>query len=324
MDPEIKMRGAPANEVPKNPYLRKRMQETAQASQAQAKPHNAIEEALQPESTTTPDAHIPSTAPAELDDREPSHKVAIITGASSGIVKAVALHLASNNYNVVLIAREKGPLQEVQQELAKYKVKTLVKECDVTKIIQVHDAVQHTIKIFGRIDVLVNCAGYGIYGELETMRLEDINGQMLTNYFGTVLFIKETLPKLKESKGVIVNVASAAGLTGVPRMAAYSASKHAVVGLSESLRYELEGTGVDVCVVAPGKVKTNFFKHESFKDVDWANDESGIAPGAVARAVDKAIGGRDFLYTVPSSLQLELFLKKLVPDFFVRQRMKEL
>ncbi len=266
----------------------------------------------------------PATPAGVLHDVEPSQKVAIVTGAGSGIGKAIALHLASSNYNLVLVGRKKQALHEIEQELAKYKVSVLVRECDITKVVQVHDTVQHTIKRFGRIDVLVNNAGYGVYGKLETMRLEDINGQMLTNYFGTVLFTKEALPKLMESKGVIVNIASISGLVGVPNMAAYSASKHAVIGLSESLRYELADTGVAVCVVAPGKVKTPFFKHESFKEVDWAHDESGIVPSAVARAVDDAIQGRDFLYTVPASKKFELFLKNILPNFIVEGRMKEI
>jgi short-subunit dehydrogenase len=300
---EQKMRGAPADEKPKSPIHKAINKE---------QPHNAVEAALQPEGVEVP------------KHDEPAHKVAIVTGASSGIGKAIALHLASNNYNVVLVARKKEGLHEVEQELAKYKVKTLVRECDVTKVVQVHETVQHTIKMFGRIDVLVNCAGYGVYGPLETMRLEDINGQMLTNYFGSVLFIKETLTKLKESKGVIVNIASMAGLTGLPNMAAYSASKHAVVGLSDSLRYELDGTGVAVCVVAPSKVKTNIFQHESFKNVDWAQDDSGIVPSAVAREVDKAIKERKFMYVVPSRYRFAMFLKGILPDSFMKKRMKDI
>jgi uncharacterized protein len=309
---ELKMRGAPANEKPKSP-----IHKALGKGKEPEKPHNAVEAALHPE-TSEP------TQPAALHDTEPSHKVAIVTGASSGIGKAIALHLASNNYNVVLVARKKDKLHEVEQELAKYKVKALVRECDVTKVVQVHDTVQHTIKTFGRIDVLVNCAGYGVYGPLETMRLEDINGQMVTNYFGSVLLIKESLAKLKESKGVIVNIASMAGLNGLPNMAAYSASKHAIIGLSEALRHELEETGVAVCVVAPGKVKTPIFNHESFKNVDWAHDESGIVPSAVAREVDKAIKERDFMYIVPSRYRFEMFLKHVLPDAFVKSRMKDI
>jgi uncharacterized protein len=310
MHEELKPRGAPQGETPRSPIHK------AINKQPDTKPHNAVEEALQANHVESPEG--------ALHDHEPSHRVAVVTGASSGIGKAVALHLASSNYNLVLVARRKDELHKVEQELAKYRVKVLVRECDVTKVVQVHDTIQHTIKMFGRIDVLVNSAGYNVYGKIETMRLEDINGQMVTNYFGTVLFIKECLAKLKESKGIIVNIASVAGLTGMPNMAAYSASKHAVIGLSEALRYEFEDDGVAVSVICPGKVKTNLFSHESFKQVDWAHDESGIAPTAVAREVDKAIKERDFMYIVPSRYRFEMFLKHMLPDAFVRSRMKDI
>ena len=320
---EIKMRGAPKDEVPKNPYLRKIQGKEAQsketAAELSSKPHNAVEEALEHGKE-----HVnPGVEGAEGAQHEHAHKVAIITGASSGIGKAVALHLASNNYHVVLVARKKDELHKVEQELAKYEVKVLVRECDVTKPVQVHETVQNTIKVFSRIDVLVNCAGYGVYGDLETMSLNDINGQLLTNYFGTVLCIKEALPKLKESRGRIVNIASVAGLIGMPKMAAYSASKHAVVGLSESLRFELAGTGVSVSCICPGKVKTNLFQHESFKDVSWAQDDDyGIVPSAVARAVDKAIKERKFLYVTPPYLRWQLLLGRILPHSVAAKMVK--
>jgi hypothetical protein len=305
---ETKIRGAPKDEVPRSPLLRKLNSKATGLKPADPNaPHNPIEEAIQ---------HGKEEAKRDglLHHETHAHKVAIITGASSGIGKAVALHLASNNYNLVLVARKKEGLHEVEQELAKYSIKALVRECDVTKPVQVHESVQHAIKEFGRIDVLVNCAGVGIYGDLEEMRLEDINSQMLTNYFGTVLFIKEALPKLKASNGVIVNIASIAGLVGMPMMAAYSASKHAVVGLSESLRFELHGTGVSVSCICPGKVKTALFKHESFKDVAWAHDESyGIEPSAVARAVHKAINERKFLYVTPPYHRWQVLIGRLLP-----------
>jgi hypothetical protein len=307
---EPKMRGRPTDEVPRAPIHRVLQKKEAAKAETKAQPHNAVEAAI----AQAPERHEPV-----LQDQ--GTKVAIITGASAGIGKAVAIHLASSNYNVVLLARKKEKLHAVEQELAKYRIRTLVRECDVTKVVQVHEAVQHAIKLFGRIDVLVNCAGYGVYGELETMRLEDINGQMLTNYFGTVLCIKECLPKLKEHKGVIVNVASMTGLVGIPKMAAYSASKSAIVGLSEALRFELEGTGVSVVCVCPGKVETGFFDHPSFTDAHIAQD-AGIAPGRVAAVVDKAIKERKSLYVVPGADKFLLVLGRLLPETFTRKQVR--
>lgn len=257
-----------------------------------------------------------ATAPAQ-------NKVAIITGASSGIGRAVAVDLATSNYDIVLVALEKALLQDVEQELANSNIRTLVSACDVTDVAQVRDTIQLTLKMFGRIDVLVNAAGYAVYGPFETMRLEDIYGQMLTNYFGIVLFIKECIVELKRNGGVIVNIASTSGLMGFPRLAAYVASKHAVVGLSEALKYELDGTGVSVCVIAPGKVKTNIFAHPSFSGVRWAHDDSGIAPSAVAREIARAIAERKSLYIVPRSRKIALFLKRILPESIVSRKMKD-
>lgn len=313
---ELKIRGAPAGETPKSPFAR-RLSEKENKPKAAAPdaPHNAVEEALE-------HGHEEKKDHGLLHHPTHAHKVAIITGASSGIGKAVALHLASSNYNLVLVSRKRQGLHEVEQELAKYNIKALVRECDVTKVVQVHETVQHTIKEFGHIDVLVNCAGIGIYGNLEEMRLEDINNQMLTNYFGTVLFIKECLPKLKETKGNIINVASMVGLIGMPNLAAYSASKHAVVGLSESLRYEVERDGVAVSCICPGKVRTNFFQHQSFESVAWAHDDSGINPSAVATVVQRAIKERKLIYTVPARHKIELLIGRLLPESWVKHRIK--
>jgi short-subunit dehydrogenase len=335
MEQEPKMRGAPADERPKSPIHKalekqtKRGETPVEKSQAARgdmhtagrKPEEHTAHATPAQETPHEDAH-DHDAGHHTSQQEEAHKVAIITGASGGIGSAIALHLASSNYNVVLVSQDKEKLHEVQSELAKYRVKTILRECDVTKPEQVHNTVQHTISQLGRVDLLVNCAGYGVYGELETMPLKDINGQMLTNYFGSVLFIKECLPKLKESRGVIVNVASMAGLIGVRNMAAYSASKHAVVGLSESLRFELEGTGVAVCVVCPGKVKTPFFDGESFKSVDWAHDDSGITPTEVATAVDRALHTRKFVHIVPNRHRIELIFGRLLPDSWMRRVVK--
>jgi uncharacterized protein len=296
MEEEVKIRGPPVGEVPKSPLLRRK-------AKVEEKPAEILKE----------EHHV----------EEVQRKVAVITGASSGIGKAVTLHLAASNYDLVLVARKKEPLQQLQQELAKFAVKTIVRECDVTKVAQVHDTIHHAIKAFGRIDVLVNSAGLGIYGSFEEMKLEDINTQMVTNYFGTVLFIKEALPKLKESKGVIVNVASTAGLIGVPQMAAYSASKHAVLGLSESLRFELHDHGVSVSCVCPGKVDTNFFANKSFEDVKYATEKKAMPPSAVAKLVDKAIRERKFLYVTPAHQRILLLLRQLFPESFTRTTLRK-
>ncbi len=326
-DEEYKIRGAPKDEVPRSPLLRRMndKQGTAPAapkqSPSQSTAHNAIEEALGQGKGAEHNEHADQKE-GMLHHTTTPHKVALITGASSGIGKATAIILASNNYNLVLVARKKEGLNELEQELSKYNIHVLVRECDVTKPVQVHETLAHVTKEFGRLDVLINCAGIGIYGTLEEMRLEDINSQMITNYFGTVLFIKESLAMLKESQGTIINISSMAGLVGVPHLSAYSATKHAVVGLSEGLRYELDGTGVKVCCICPGKVNTNFFKHQSFDSVAWAHDDSGIQSNEVAKTIHKAIHERKFLYTVPRNLRLQLLIGRLLPESWTKRKLK--
>jgi short-subunit dehydrogenase len=317
---EYKIRGAPKDEVPKSPLLRRMNDKQQEKTGTHPASHPSASLTHTPVKEFTPEDH--EEKEGMLHHTTTAHKVALITGASSGIGKATAVLLASNNYNLVLVARKKEGLNELKEELSKYNIHALVRECDVTKAAQVHETIAHVTKEFGRLDVLVNCAGIGIYGTLEEMRLEDVNAQMVTNYFGTVLFIKESLPLLKESHGTIVNVASMAGLVGVPHLSAYSATKHAVVGLSEGLRYELDGTGVKVCCICPGKVHTNFFQHQSFDSVAWAHDNSGIQPGDVARVIHKAIHERKLLYTVPRNLRFQLLLGRLLPESWTKRRLK--
>jgi len=250
-------------------------------------------------------------------------KVAIITGASSGIGKAVAIQLARDSYNLVLVALEAEALGAITRELASFPIDALSHQGDVTRAGEARQIADRTLGAFGRIDVLVNSAGYAVYGPFESMHLDDINGQMLTNYVGSVSLIKECLPHLKATKGAIINIASTAGFTGIPRLAGYSASKHAVVGFSEALTFELYGTGVSVSVIAPGKVKTNIFAHPSFKDVRWAHDDSGITPDVVARVIVKAIKKRRFLYVLPRSRRLALILKRMLPDGIVNRKMAD-
>ena len=320
---EYKIRGAPKDEVPRSPLLRRMNDKQQQQDKSPSHPaaHPSASITHTPVKEFVPDEHIQEKE-GMLHHESTAHKVALITGASSGIGRATAVLLASNNYNLVLVARKKEGLNELEQELSKYNIHALVRECDVTKPAQVHDTLAHVTKEFGRLDVLVNCAGIGIYGTLEEMRIEDVNSQMITNYFGTVLFIKESLPMLKESHGTIINVSSMAGLVGVPHLSAYSATKHAVVGLSEGLRYELDGTGVKVCCICPGKVNTKFFQHQSFESVAWAHDESGVQASEVARTIHKAIHERKFLYTVPRNLRLQLLIGRLLPESWTRRKLK--
>lgn len=249
--------------------------------------------------------------------------VAIITGASSGIGRAVARQLARRGYNLFLVALEIDRLLAVAEDLRAFSTHVQVYQGDVADTAEGREIADQAIAAFDRIDVLVNAAGYAVYGPFETMDLHDLTGQILTNCIGTMSTIKYCLPHLKITKGVIVNIASTAGLVGIPRLASYSASKHAVVGLSEALRYELEGTGVSVCVIAPGKVKTNIFSHPSFAGVRWAHDGSGITPEAAALEICRAIARRTHMLILPRSRRIAMAVRRLLPYFVVSRALRQ-
>ncbi|MEO8719973.1 MAG: SDR family oxidoreductase [Ginsengibacter sp.] len=178
----------------------------------------------------------------------------IITGASSGIGKATAKLFHQKGWNVVAtmrnIATNKGLIEDETLKLV-----TL----DVQNKSSIKDAIQKSIELFGKIDVLFNNAGYGAYGPLEAGSDEEIRRQYDVNFFGLIDCIKEILPHFKANKnGIIINTTSIGGIMTVPLYSIYNSSKFALEGLSEGLWYELQPFGIKVKVVEPGSIKTDF------------------------------------------------------------------
>ena len=136
------------------------------------------------------------------------NKVVIITGASSGIGEAAAEKFAKKGANIVLVARRKDKLNEVEKKLSKYSIKILVQVCDVSDKEQVKQMSEKVIDKFSKIDILVNNAGFVIYGKVEELSIEDIESQMQTNYFGMINCTKYFLPHfLNQNSGNMGNVA---------------------------------------------------------------------------------------------------------------------
>jgi short-subunit dehydrogenase len=183
--------------------------------------------------------------------------VAVITGASAGIGKELALQLADQGAWLVLSARNRDSLEEAAAECRKRGGKALAIAADVGKEKDCKKLIDGAVKEYGRIDTLVCNAGLSMWARFDEMKspqpFEEI---MQVNYMGSVYCIFYALPHLKQSKGRLVGVSSLAGKTGVPTRTGYSASKHAMVGLFDSLRVELAGTGVSVTVIYPGFVAT--------------------------------------------------------------------
>jgi short-subunit dehydrogenase len=179
-------------------------------------------------------------------------KVLVVTGASSGIGRALCEALAPQGPRLVLAAREEARLEEVAESCRSRGASTLVVPTDVTREEECARLVERTVARFGALDVLVNNAGAGMIAPFEEVRdLSLFEGLIRVNYLSCVYLTHHALPHLKKSRGQIVVVASLAGLTGVPTRTGYAASKHAVFGFYDSLRIELDGTGVAVTLVAP-------------------------------------------------------------------------
>jgi NAD(P)-dependent dehydrogenase (short-subunit alcohol dehydrogenase family) len=181
-------------------------------------------------------------------------KSVLITGCSTGIGAAAAKVFSDHGWNVAATMR-KPEQGEALSALPGVKVLAL----DVTDKTSIDAAVRQTLQDFGNIDALVNNAGYGLFGPFETASQDVIKRQFDTNLFGLFDVTRAALPGMRERRsGVIVNVASIGGLTTFPMNSLYHATKYAVVGFSESLGYELAPFGIQVKVIAPGGVATDF------------------------------------------------------------------
>ena len=179
-------------------------------------------------------------------------KVVVLTGASVGIGRALALELAPQRPKLVLAARDEAKLQDVAEQARARGADALVARTDVTVQDECRTLAERALARYGRIDALVLNAGMSMWARFdEVADLGMFEQLMRVNYLGCVWLTHFALPELKRTRGQIVAVASLAGLTGVPTRTGYAASKHALVGFCDSLRIELEDDGVGVTVVAP-------------------------------------------------------------------------
>jgi short-subunit dehydrogenase len=188
-------------------------------------------------------------------------KVIVITGASSGIGEALALALAQRGAKLVLSGRDGAKLDEVTTACEKRGARAIAHVADVSIPSDCKSLIERTLAEFGRVDVLVNNAGVTMWARFDALAdLAAFEQLMRVNYLGAAYLTRYALPALKTARGLIVAVASVAGFTGVPERTAYAGSKHALVGFMESLRIELDGSGVDVTIIAPDFVLTQTHK----------------------------------------------------------------
>jgi short-subunit dehydrogenase len=242
-------------------------------------------------------------------------QVALVTGASSGIGQRVAIDLAARGAIVVGCSRSLKKLQDTANELKRYSSSSTVMVCDVSAPKQVKEMVERVLSQFGRIDILINNAGFGAYQSFAESSIDSIESMLRTNYLGTVYCTKEVLPSMiARRSGHIANISSVAGKIATPNMASYCATKFALLGLSESLYHELKSLGIHVSVICPGPVRTKF--RLLFDDLA-PNAPAFVVldAAAVSRAIVKAIETERFEVVMPWALAFVCFLKGLMPGF---------
>ena len=240
--------------------------------------------------------------------------VAVVTGASSGIGRATAVELAARGAVVVAVARREELLRALVGEIggrASYRV------CDVADLAAVSAAAQSVLAEHGRIDVLVNNAGTPLHRAFADSTLAELERVMQVNYMGAVHWMKAVLPSMQErGRGAIVNVASTAGAVPWTWEAGYSASKAAVIALTEAVAPELRRYGVHCGWVNPGLVRTEIFSDEALRHVPPRVRGSMLEPAAVARAIAGVIEHERAGVSVPRTMGLPPLVRVLLPRFY--------
>lgn len=242
-------------------------------------------------------------------------KIAVITGASSGIGRATAIALARKGCSVVLAARRREELEATAAACRQFGVRAEPIVTDVTDPRACSSLIDRAISTFGAVDLLVNNAGFAIFDPIVSARREDLHAMMETNFFGTVYCTQAVLPHMIErGSGAIVNVASIVGLMGYGMMGFYSSTKFAMVGFSESLRAEVGRQGVEVSLVCPGTTETDFFQSAERGKIPGASRlVPGIKPETVAEAIVRAAERGSYRKIVPSAAHLYIRFKEIFP-----------
>ncbi len=244
---------------------------------------------------------------------------AVVTGASSGIGRALALRLGREGARVALVARSAAALEAVAGEVRAAGGEAFALPCDVADREAVLAAAEHAAARLGRVDLLVNNAGYGRHRPFLRWDLEDMERVMRVNYLGSLYWTKALLPAMVgRGEGWIVFVASVAGHIASPDESAYAASKFAQVALAESLSLEVEDRGVHVLTVCPGVIRTPFFDAEALERMPEVARRSMVEPEALVDAILDALARGRHRLTYPRRFALAYPVRELFPSLFRR------
>ncbi len=252
-------------------------------------------------------------------------KVVLITGASSGLGKSVANYLQEKNYKVYGTSRNPDKVTGVSFEMV---------QLDILDDVSIEKAIDIVVKKEGKLDVLINNAGKGIMGALEDTPMEEIKKAFDTNFFGVISIIKKVLPVMRKQKsGLVINITSIAGYSGLPFRGIYSSSKCALEILTESISMEVKKFGVNVINVAPGSFATNIASGRYYTPVkdDSAYKETyslslkvadeyvdkGLDPQVMATSIHKIIETKNpkIHYKIAAFMErFSIVLKRVLPD----------
>ncbi|HET9774386.1 MAG TPA: SDR family oxidoreductase, partial [Nitrososphaeraceae archaeon] len=196
---------------------------------------------------------------------EKQQSIAVVTGSSTGIGFETSLFLARNGFYTYATMRDTLKSDKIEKIAYNENLPLKVLSMDVDNDDSVRNAIHKILDEKKKIDILINNAGYGLFGALEEIPIDEAKKQFETNLFGAMRTIKETLPTMKKQKnGIIINVTSLAGVVGIPAECIYVSTKFALEGLSESISYELQPYGIKVILIEPGVINTNFVPNIKF------------------------------------------------------------
>jgi len=251
-------------------------------------------------------------------------KVVVITGASKGIGAELARQLAAKGSKLVLAARSEKELEEVAATCKNLGASVVTVKADVTHERDCQAIIAGAMVAYGRLDALVNNAGATMWARFEDIEdMEILKRIMDVNYMGAVYCTKHALPLLKHSKGLIVGISSLAGRTGVPTRTGYSAAKHAMTGFFDSLRIELEDSGVAVTMIYPGFVATGIRENATGPDgkpilVSPVKEGEVMSVGDCARRIVTAMQRREREVVMTARGKIGLILKVFAPSLIDR------
>jgi short-subunit dehydrogenase len=260
-------------------------------------------------------------------------KIVLITGATAGIGRTTALHLAKQGHHVIATGRKVAELVKLREEASGLKLDTVT--LDVTSQGSIAAAVEEVSRLTNGhgLDVLVNNAGFGVLGPTSEITDAETRRQFETNVFGLMNVTRAFLPKMRDRRaGRIINVSSVGGRITLPFFGVYNATKYAVESLSDALRYELRAFGIDVSLIEPGVIRTNFeatavgnldqFQSSVYKnamakveELSKTFDRFASNPIVIAKAIARAVNARRpaARYVAPRSTYFILFLSAVMP-----------